>query len=424
MTNAAHPVAAEEVMAYMDGELAADRAVAVSQHVDGCTECRQLVRDLQAVSRRMGEWGVEACSMQAVGERPVVAKRKRRWLWPVWVGAVAAVVIVGVMVRRPGSPDAVLSELSKMSIDPVKTKPPGRVDNGGSNFAFQSPGRVDGLNESVPATQVAMDSANSDASTAYSYQAPTAFKTRVTPQAAKDFGTRLKAEFKEEPMIARTAQLALITNDFAHARERMEAILKARHGYIGQLTMSSPTGAGRSLEAALKVPSGELDASMGELKKLGRVETESQTGEEVTQQYTDLGARLANSRNAEQRLTAVLQQRTGKMQDVLDVEKEITRVRGEIEQMEAEQKALGKRVEFATINLKISEEYKAQLQAPDSVGTRLGNAAVAGYRHVADGAMGIAEFILEYTLTIAIWMAVLFWPARWAWRRYRTGTAS
>jgi hypothetical protein len=123
---------------------------------------------------------------------------------------------------------------------------------------------------------------------------------------------------------------------------------------------------------------------------------------------------------AEQRLSAVLKQ-AGKMQDVLAVEKEITRVRGEIETMDAERKAISKRVEFATINVKITEEYKAQLQAPDSIGTRLSNAAVAGYRHVADGAIGVAEFGLEYGVSIAIWIALLFWPARWAWRRYRAG---
>ena len=222
-------------------------------------------------------------------------------------------------------------------------------------------------------------------------------------------------------MIARTAQLAVITNDVARARERMEAALKAHRGYISQLTRTAPTGAGRAVDASLKVPSSELDLIIGELKKLGRVENESQSGEDVTKQYVDLQARLENARNAEQRLTDVLRQRTGKLQEVLDVEKEITRVRSEIETMEAERKTLSGRVEFATINIKITEEYKAQLQAPDSIGTRLGNAAVAGYRHVADGAMGLAEFGLEYGLSLAIWVAVLFWPARWAWRHYRAG---
>jgi hypothetical protein len=375
-------------MAYLDGELAADRAVAVSAHVDGCLECRKLVRDLQAVSRRMGDWEVGACGLRAVGERPVVRPAVS---WKRWAGVLtfaflvvcgASLVLYRVATNRPASAlsyNRGLFQGSRL----LARRETAQVPSGQTNFSMYQ----------------------------YDQEAPTAFKTRV------------QAEPVREPMIARGAQLMLVSPDFTNARDRMEAILKAHHGYVGQLTMSAPGGAGRTLDAALKVPSSELDASMAELKKLGRVETESQTGEEVTQQYVDLVARLANSRNAEQRLTAVLQQRTGKMQDVLDVEKEITRVRGEIEQMEAERKTLSKRVEFATINIKITEEYKAQLRGPESIGTRLGNAAVAGYRHVADGAMGLAEFGLEYGLSFAIWMAVLFWPARWIWKRYGTKAA-
>lgn len=59
---------------------------------------------------------------------------------------------------------------------------------------------------------------------------------------------------------------------------------------------------------------------------------------------------LANGKHTEQRLTEILRTRTGKLQDVLKVELEIDRVRGEIEQMEAEKKELGKRVAFATLS--------------------------------------------------------------------------
>ena len=103
---------------------------------------------------------------------------------------------------------------------------------------------------------------------------------------------------------------------------------------------------------------------IAELKSLGHVENETQAGEEVTQQHADLVARLKNSRETEQRLQAILLQRTGKISDVLAVEQEIARVRGEIEQMEAEQKTLEHRVDFASIELSLAEEYKAQIGSP------------------------------------------------------------
>jgi Domain of unknown function (DUF4349) len=74
-------------------------------------------------------------------------------------------------------------------------------------------------------------------------------------------------------------------------------------------------------------------------------------------------ARLKNSRETELRLQTILTQRTGKIGDVLEVEREIARVRGEIEQLEAEQKSLEHRVEFATVDLSLTEEYQVPVES-------------------------------------------------------------
>ena len=95
--------------------------------------------------------------------------------------------------------------------------------------------------------------------------------------------------------------------------------------------------------------------------------TETQAGEEVTQQHADLVARLTNARETEQRLRQLLTERTGKMEDVLDVEEKISETRGEIESMEAEQNLLEHRVAFATVDLQLVEEYKEQLATGTTV---------------------------------------------------------
>jgi DNA repair exonuclease SbcCD ATPase subunit len=100
-------------------------------------------------------------------------------------------------------------------------------------------------------------------------------------------------------------------------------------------------------KATLRVPADQLDAAATELKSLGRAESESQSGEEVTQQCVELDARLTNANNTEQRLTDLLRQRTGKLADALAVEKQIDQIREKIERMEAENKSLGKRIDFA-----------------------------------------------------------------------------
>lgn len=203
-------------------------------------------------------------------------------------------------------------------------------------------------------------------------------------------------------------------------RASLDAILARHHGYAASLTASTQENAARSLQASLRIPAAELNAAIAELKSLGRVQNENQNGEEVTQQHADLLARLKNSRETEQRLQAILQQRTGKISDILDVEQEIARVRGEIEGMEAEQKSLEHRVDFATVDLKLSEEYKAQLNQPSpSISTRFRNSLVTGFRDALETVVGVVLFFAEYGPSLLVWLTILF-PAAWLlWRRWR-----
>jgi len=222
------------------------------------------------------------------------------------------------------------------------------------------------------------------------------------------------------PMIARTVALSLVVKDFDTSRAALDAVLARRNGYAAGLNVATPQGAARTLQASLRIPAPQLAAAVGELKALGRLEAETQNGEEVTQQHADLVARLKNSRETEQRLQDVLRTRTGKVKEVLEVEEEIARVRGEIEQMEAEQKTLEHRVDFATIDLRLAEEYKAQLTSPaPSVGMQLRNAGINGFRSASESALGMVLFFAESAPTFLLWLAILILPARMLWRRYR-----
>jgi hypothetical protein len=135
--------------------------------------------------------------------------------------------------------------------------------------------------------------------------------------------------------------------------------------------------------------------------------------------------RSRNSRNTEAHLNDVLQRNSGQTKDVLEVERESARVRGEIEQMEAERKSLEHHVEFAAINLSLMEEYRAQIAIPEtSVGTRLHNAFVAGLRNASETLLGIVLFTAEYGLTLLLWLVLLVLPVYFGWRRFRRAVAT
>jgi hypothetical protein len=231
---------------------------------------------------------------------------------------------------------------------------------------------------------------------------------------------QLEASSMPAPMIARAASLTIRVKDVEASRSSLDSILARHHGYPAQLNVNSPENGPRGFQASLRIPEAEMVSAVGEIKGLGRLESESQSGEDVTRQHADMAARLKTARETEERFRAILQQRTGKISDVLEVERSIARVRGEIESMEAEQKALEHRVDFASVEIQLSEEYKAQLGSPaDSVSTRIYNAFVAGYRNATETLLGFLLFFEEYGPSLVIWLVILALPIFLVWRRYR-----
>ena len=180
-------------------------------------------------------------------------------------------------------------------------------------------------------------------------------------------------------MIVRNASLTLLTKDFDKTRGALEDVVRGHHGYSAQLTVGSESGSAHKLSATFRVPVDQLDAAIAEIKQLAHVQQESRGGEEVTEQYVDLTARLSNARRTEQTLLDVLEKRTGRLSDVLAVEQELARVREEIERMEAELKSLQNRVSFSTLQVELREEYKEHLDITPSLGGRLWNAVVEGF---------------------------------------------
>ncbi|HXP79633.1 MAG TPA: DUF4349 domain-containing protein [Verrucomicrobiae bacterium] len=239
-------------------------------------------------------------------------------------------------------------------------------------------------------------------------------EARVAQSAVSPEGTR----------IARTASLRIFVRNFSAARESVDRIVRTRGGFAASMTISSPKDSSRSLSADFAIPTAQCDAALQEFRSLGRVEEEHQGSEEVTAQSEDLDIRLKNARETEIRLTNILRVGTGKVSDVLEVENEITRVREEIERMEAEQKRLNSRVVFASIDLSLTEEFQAEPGIRSSqLGLRMRNAFIDGYRGAADGVLNVLEILLSTGPSLFLWGLILFWPARWAWRRWQKSRA-
>ena len=329
---------------------------------------------------------------------PSAAPRIHLSYWNAWAtGGAAAVALVAVasvaVFRKPAAPDVQQARImgyEKAEAQPAAQRP---VPISTADFALR--------------------------------QAAAAPKANATMQNGPLAGNRAApAANPQAPMIARTASLTILVKDYAAARASLETILGRYGGYNANLSVDTPENGQRHFQALLRIPANHLDSTLTDLKRLGQTVNESQSGEEVTKQHADLVARLENSRETEQRMRAILEQRTGKLEDILEVEEEIARVRGEIESMQAEQKALEHRVTYAGVELQLVEEYKEAFNSsPMSTSGRLRNAFVEGMRNAAGTVLGLILFVEEFGPAILIWSAMLGLPLYLLWRRHRKAQA-
>jgi hypothetical protein len=139
------------------------------------------------------------------------------------------------------------------------------------------------------------------------------------------------------------------------------AVLKVRQlaaqigGYIANSSISGGHDQIRQATIELKIPATKYDEAVGSLSTIGKVETVNSTAQDVGEEFVDVTARVNNSRRLEERLISLLANRTGKLDEVLRVERELARVREEIERYEGRLRYLSARVAMSTLTITVHE---------------------------------------------------------------------
>ena len=107
-----------------------------------------------------------------------------------------------------------------------------------------------------------------------------------------------------------------------------------------------------------------FDNAMSELRDMAvDVTSESSTSKDVTEEYVDLTAKLDNLEATEKQLLVIME-KAETVEDILDVQRELTNVRGEIEQTKArmqylEQTSATSLIEIYLVQSKLSVDFYA-----------------------------------------------------------------
>ncbi|MCX7803710.1 MAG: DUF4349 domain-containing protein, partial [Planctomycetota bacterium] len=177
--------------------------------------------------------------------------------------------------------------------------------------------------------------------------------------------------------IIRTGELGIEVARYEDAYRQAEVTVRDHGGHIADSRVTQESDGSTRGRIVVRVPCEKFEALFGELRKLGRVESENVSAQDVTAEYTDLEARLKNARTAEARLLEIMKSKSilDKMEELLKVEREVMRVREEIERMEGRMRVMQDRIAFSTINLTLRERSLAVPGASMSVEVRALNDA-------------------------------------------------
>jgi hypothetical protein len=147
--------------------------------------------------------------------------------------------------------------------------------------------------------------------------------------------------------IQRSGTLNMKSRSLESSSEKSIALV-AHHQAI--ITSSSLTD--DRYKATIRVPSNSLPSLMQSLESVGKVTSSHVSMDDITAAYLDLEAALKNKRALRDRLRALLSRAT-KVEDILKIEKELSRVQTDLDQMDARMKSMRSKVAKSTLNLSI-----------------------------------------------------------------------
>ena len=205
--------------------------------------------------------------------------------------------------------------------------------------------------KTYPATVAPAEAAQAELAGKESASEAVAMNSAAAPSSAE----MPAAEVANRKLI-RNANVELEIVSFDDAVQKITTFANEERGYVATTNSQKQANGKLHGQVIVKVLPENLDRFLQKIRGLGELKNQTLGTEDVTKAYFDTDARLKNARVMEQRLIDMLKTKTGKVSDLLQVEKELSRVREEIEKMQGELKYWDSQVQFATVTISLAEK--------------------------------------------------------------------
>ena len=214
------------------------------------------------------------------------------------------------------------------------------------------------------------------------------------------------------PMIVRTGSAVIQVDSLEPAVARLRLLAQQLGGYVGNTSMETGANQVRSASVEMKIPARRWNELLTGLKPIGKREALTESAQDVGEEFVDVTARVANARRLEERLIALLANRTGKLSDALTVERELARVREEIERYEGRIRYLRSQAAVSTMIVNVHEPLPVLGNQPGS--NPIADAFRSAWRNFVGFVAGFISFL--GVLVPVVLVGVAIW---WLIRRFR-----
>jgi len=204
-----------------------------------------------------------------------------------------------------------------------------------------------------------------------------------------------------------TGSVSVTVEDPIGAAEDAVTIVEEAGGRVDSRTENPKTeNQAASANLSLRIPAGDLDRTLDELRALGTVNYVSLNASDVTQQSQDLDARITALSTSVDRLLALMTQATSTT-DLVAIEGELSTRQAELESMRSQRDYLSDQVEYSTVSLELYSTGTVAPGAPDNFWTGI----VAGWDTLVVALGGLLVgigFALPWLAILAVFGGIVF----------------
>ncbi len=235
----------------------------------------------------------------------------------------------------------------------------------------------------------------------------------------------LQVKESQVRMVIKNASLSIVVEEPGVSLEAISKLASDLGGFVVSSNLyRTQTANGLEVPQAnitIRVPADTLDQALAEIKSgAGQILSENVSGQDVTQEYTDLESRLRNLERAEEQLSEIMEQ-AWETEDVLVVYNRLVEVQEQIELIKGQMKYYEQSAELSAISINIQaneavQPLKIGNWQPVGVAKRALQALINTLKFLADMLIWTVLYILPVAL-------ILFFPVRWLWRWLKKGSA-